>query len=450
MRLVIIGGDAAGMSAASQAKRLAPKTEVVVLEKTMDVSYGACGLPYKLPDGQNMEDLRAVSVDTFREERKIDVRLGHTAQKVQRQEKKVVGTADNGPFEVGYDRLIIAAGARVSHPPIFGLEELLGRGVFTLKTLEDGRKLKQALLGRPKTVTIIGGGYIGLEASEGFRQQGLQVRILEAMPQILPFLTEKMRDHVHSEAERQGIIIHEGTRLEKLQKSTSGEILVETSEGNWKTDIVLLATGIRPNSELAAEAGLQLGDQKSIAVDATLRTSDETIFAAGDCADALHGITGKSVWIPLALRANRTGKLAGGNALGRNDPAPPVMGTAVFKFFNLQIARTGLTFSEAKAAGYEPVAAEIQTPSRPHYYTGGGRLLVSLLADRQSRQLLGGVLVGSESAAHRVDTLAACLHAHQTVENLYEMDLAYAPPFSTAWSPFHTCASQLSKKLSSS
>jgi NADPH-dependent 2,4-dienoyl-CoA reductase/sulfur reductase-like enzyme len=453
MRFLIIGGDAAGMSAASQAKRIAPQTEVVVLEQTQDVSYGACGLPYKLPAGHDMEDLQAVSLERFVTERKIDVRLGHRVERILPDEHKVAGTSASGTsasgsFELTYDRLLIATGARVIRPPIPGLVELWGEGAYPLKTLQDGRDLKAALAAGPRSVVIIGGGYIGLEAAEGFSEAGLKVAVVEALPQILPFLPDRQRARVLDEAEAREVPVLLDTRVEHLRRDDAGgPIQVTTSAGELTADLVLVATGVRPNAELAAEAGIETAAAGSIAVDEHLNTSAPDVLAAGDCADAVHALSGASAWIPLALRANRAGKLAGANALGQRLSAPPVMGTAVFKFFELQIARTGLTEAEAAEVGFEPASASIVAPTRAHYVPGGGKLDLWLLADRQSHRLLGGTMVGPEGAAHKIDTVVACLHAGLTAEQLYEMDLAYAPPFGPSWSPLLTCASQLIKKL---
>ncbi len=448
MRLVIIGADAAGMSAASQAKRLDPAVDVIVLEQTTDVSYGACGLPYKLPDGHDMEDLQAITADEFRGKRNIDVRLQHEAERIDPGGHTVFGTSPGGPFELQYDRLLIATGARVSRPPIPGLDELWGQGVYALKTLQDGRLLKTALRQDPKSVVIVGAGYIGLEAAEGFHQQGLRVTIVEALPDILPFLPEQLRRRVYAEAAANQVPIHLATRVEGLERTPSGKITVHTSATDvLHTDLVLISTGVRPNSEIAAQAGLELGADRSIAVDEYLFTSSPDILAAGDCADATHGISNRSVWIPLALRANRAGKLAGGNALGQQLPAPPVMGSAIFRFFDLEIARTGLSPEEAAEAGFDAVSSAINARTRAGYIPGGGTLSVWLLADQASHRLLGGAMVGPESAAHRIDTVVAALHAGQTVEQLYAMDLSYQPCFGPSWSPLLTCASQLTKKL---
>ncbi|CRI63307.1 putative Coenzyme A disulfide reductase [Thiocapsa sp. KS1] len=447
MRVVIIGGVAAGMSGASQARRARPDAEILVLEKTQDVSYGACGLPYKLPPDTDMDDLLVISAQRFREERNIDVRLGHEVLRIDPSRREVGGRNAEGDFVLGYDKLIICTGARVWAPPIKGLDALWGQGAYPLKTIDDGRTIKAAMAADPpKRVVVIGAGYIGLEATENFREMGAEVTVVEALPEILPWLPETLRVRVLEEANARGVEMLPGTRVEAIERVGSG-IAVETSGARLEADLVLVATGVRPEAELAAAAGLALGAAGAIAVDAYLRTSDEHIYAAGDCADAIHAITRESVWFPLALRANRAGKLAGDNVFGLKRPAPPVLGTAVFKFFGLEVARTGLSSEEADAAGLDTATAEIVGSTRAGYYPGGGKLSVWLIGERKTRKLLGCCMVGPEAAAHKIDTAAAAIHAGMTAEQIYDMDLAYAPPFGPSWSPLLIAASQLSKAL---
>ncbi len=335
------------------------------------------------------------------------------------------------------------------------MKELWLDGVYPLKTLEDGRQLKAALVGqKPASALVIGGGYIGLEASENLHELGVQVTVVEAMPEILPFLPAPLRQRIYQEAETHGITIHRDTLVQGLSRGESGgdgedgKIRVATSRaGELTADLVLAATGVQPNSELAADAGLELAAAGSIAVNQFLQTTDPDILSAGDCADAHHGVSGRSVWFPLALRANRAGKLAGANAMGKSLPAPPVLGTAVFKFMGQEVARTGLSLDEAREEGLEVGEADILASTRAHYYPGGGKLSVWLLGEKGTGRLLGGAMVGTEGAAHKIDTVAAALHAGLTAEQLYNMDLAYAPPFGQSWSPLLIAASKLMKKL---
>ena len=445
MRLVVIGGDAAGMSAASEARRRASDAEIIVLEATDDVSYGACGLPYKLAEGASVEDLVIIPAERFRKERRLDVRLRHRATRLLPH--RVAGEGPDGPFELGYDRVVVATGARATVPPIPGLAELLGTRAFKLKTLADGRALKEALRADGlRRVAVVGAGYIGLEATEGLRQRGLEVTVLEALSDVLPGLPEPLRKRAHAEAARHGVVLRTGVRIEAVTATASG-VRLDTADGPHDVDVVLVATGVQPNAELAADAGIALGAAGSIAVDEQLRTSVSDVFAAGDCADARHAVTGQSVWIPLALRANRAGKAAGANALGGREKVPPVLGTAVFRFFGLEIARTGLSEGEARAAGFDVVAVVVSAATRPKYYPGGSELGISLLADRATGRLLGGSMVGPEQAAHRIDTVAAAIHAGLTASALQQMDLGYAPPFGPSWSPLLIAAGQLDKAL---
>jgi NADPH-dependent 2,4-dienoyl-CoA reductase/sulfur reductase-like enzyme len=447
MKLVIVGGVAAGMSAASQARRIDPATEILVLEKTQDVSYGACGLPYKLPPDERMEDLQVITAQRFRDERRIDVRLGHTVLAIDRAARQVVGRHADGDFRLAYDKLILCTGARVWSPPIAGLDDLWGQGAYPLKTLEDGRVLKAAVAAAPpKRAVVIGAGYIGLEATENLRALGAAVTVVEALPEILPWLPATLRGRVLDEAGRHGVELLTGTRVESIARQ-GRDLLVQTTQGTLTADLVLVATGVRPEAGLAADADLPLGAAGAIAVDDCLRTADADIYAAGDCADARHAVTGRSVWFPLALRANRSGKLAGENVFGRERRVPPVLGTAAFKFFGLEVARTGLSGDEAAPAGLDTVSIEVLASTRAGYYGGGGKLSVWLLGERHTRRLVGCCMVGPESAAHRIDTAAAAIQAGMTAEQLYDLDLAYAPPFGPSWSPLLVAASQLIKAL---
>jgi len=447
MKLVIVGGVAAGMSAASQARRIDPAAEILVLEKTQDVSYGACGLPYKLPPGERVEDLEVISAARFRDERRIDVRLGHRVLAIDRAGRAVVGHHADGDFRLTYDKLILCTGARVWTPPIAGLDDLWGRGAYPLKTLEDGRVLKAALeAAPPKRALVIGGGYIGLEATENLHVLGAAVTVVEALPEVLPWLPTALRERVLAEARGHGVELLTGTRVESIARQGQ-DLLVQTTQGTVATDLVLVATGVRPEAGLAAAAGLPLGAAGSIAVDECLRTADDFIYAAGDCADARHAVTGRSVWFPLALRANRSGKLAGENVCGRERRVPPVLGTAAFKFFGLEVARTGLSADEAAEAGLNTVSVEILASTRAGYYGGGGKLSVWLQGERGTRRVIGCCMVGPESAAHRIDTAAVAIHAGMTAEQVYDLDLAYAPPFGPSWSALLIAASQLIKAL---
>lgn len=448
MKLVIIGGDAAGMSAASQAKRQQKDADVIVFEKTKDVSYGACGLPYKLVEGTSMDELQVISAKAFIEKRGIDLRVEHEVLAIDPETKKVKGKNTAGDFEEGYDKLLIATGASVYFPTIKGLDELKGQGVFSLKTLEDGRRLRSYLDEHSvKDAVILGAGYIALETAENLVERGISVSMVKPREGFLRFLSKPLMERVVEEARLHHVELAFGETIEEIRLGDKGRIVVETSKDKRSVDLVVIATGVKPASQLAQDAGLALGAANEIQVNDHLQTSKPDIYAAGDCADAIHHVTQKPVWIPLALRANRAGKIAGMNMLGKEEKAPSVMGTAVFKFFDLEIATTGLSLNDAKDAGFDAVEKTIKSQTRAHYYPGGSDLLINIVADKKTRRILGASMIGKEAAAYKIDTVVTALYANLTVDDLYQLDLAYAPPFGPAWSGLLIAASQLAKDL---
>ena len=446
MTFVIIGGDAAGMSAASRAKRNRPDMEVVVLEKTRDVSYSACGMPYNIADAQrDIHDLVVRQAEVFRSKQGIDLRTGHTVETIDRQAKTVRGIADGGEsFEVAYDRLLIATGGRPGVPDMPGTDL---PGVMALKSLDDGRKLKAYLADHGvQKVVVIGMGYIGLEMVEALHARNIAVEMVKPGPVFLPWMADELAEVVRVEVQAHDVALHPGRAIHKIE--TNGDKLrVHCPDRLLEADMVLLAAGIQPNSELASRAGIETGVGNAIAVNRRLQTSDDAVYAAGDCADAYHVVTGEKTWIPLALRANRAGWAVADNVCGKHVELPGVAGTAVFKVFGLEVARTGLTLAEAAQAGFDPVAVTIKSRSRAHAHPGSATLHVHILGDRKSGRLLGAQMVGREGAAHRINAAAVALHASMSVADFAQTDLAYAPPFGPVWDPLLTAANQLLKKL---
>lgn len=446
MKFVVIGGDAAGMSGASRAKRNNPDLEVTVLEKTADVSYSACGMPYNLADpSREMDDLIVRHAHVFREKQGIDLRTGHEAKAIDRSSRKVFGTNEKGEdFEIPYDRLLIATGASPVKPRIPGVEN---PGVVVLKSLNHGRRIKEFIrTHRVKRAVIIGMGYIALEMCEALRALDIDVDMVKPRPAFLPWFNEELSSVTRDEVENHGVKMYPGQEVQRIE-AEDNSLRVVCSESNLDGQMVLVAIGIKPNSEIASEAGLELGPSNSIAVDRSVRTSDENIFSGGDCADAFHVVTGEKTWIPLALRANRAGWAAADNVTGKGVELQGVAGTAVFKVFDLQVARTGLNPGEAERAGFEPAEVVIKARSRAHSHPGNTDLWVQMVGDKKTGRLLGAQLVGKEGAAHRVNAPAVALHQHMSVEQFSQCDLAYAPPFSPVWDPMLTAANQLLKRM---
>jgi NADPH-dependent 2,4-dienoyl-CoA reductase/sulfur reductase-like enzyme len=367
-------------------------------------------------------------------------------EKVDRSAKKVQGNTRNAgeSFEVPYDKLLIATGARAIIPELPGFDQ---PGVMAVKTLEDGRRIKEFIKDRDvKKVVLVGMGYIALEMCEALRERGIQVAMVKPRPRFLPWLNESLADMVREEIEANDVKIHAGHDVLRIEECDEG-LKVVCSDLDLDCQMVLAAIGVTPCSELAEDAGLKLGPGEAIAVDSTLLTSDEHIYSAGDCADAYHVVTGQRTWIPLALRANRAGWAAADNAIGKRTEVQGVAGTAVFKTFDMEVARTGLSVAEAEKYGFEPAEVMIKSRSRAHAHPGSSTIGVQLVGDTKSGRLLGAQLVGKEGVAHRVNAPAVALHAKMTVEQFSQSDLAYAPPFGPTWDPMLTAANQLLKKI---
>jgi len=446
MRFVIIGGDAAGMSAASRARRNDPGMEIIVLEQGRDVSYSACNIPYNIADPRReMEDLVVRSARAFREKQGIDLRTGHRVEHIDRAGKTVAGrTAEGEPFTVAYDRLLIATGADPIKPPIEGMDL---SGVFVVKNLEHGRRIKTFLRDRQaKRAVIVGMGYIALEMAEALSERGLAVDLIKPRAGLLPWLDPALSQPVRELLVARGVGVHDGYPIERI--IAEGEQLrVIAGELRLEADVVIAAIGVTPNASLAREAGLDVSVGGSIAVDRGLRTSDWAIYAAGDCADSYHIVTGEKTWIPLALRANRAGWAVADNVCGQQVELPGVAGTAVFKVFAMQVARTGLNEAEARGAGFDPVRVQIRSKSRAGIYPGAQPVYVSMVGDRASGRLLGAQMTGIDQVAHRINAVAVALLAGMGVAEFSQSDLAYAPPFGPTWDPLLTAANQLVKQL---
>ncbi|MFW6297025.1 MAG: FAD-dependent oxidoreductase [Desulfosalsimonas sp.] len=442
---LVIGGDAAGMSAASRAGRNYPGLRTTVLEQTRDVSYSACGMPYNIakPD-RSVDDLVVRSAQVFREKQGINLLTGHRAESIDRKNRIVKATGPDGDIhKFSYDKLLIATGASPVIPDIPGIDL---PGVMPLKRLEHGRKLKNYLAeNRVKDAVIMGMGYIGMEMCEAFAELGINVKMASRgfLSGYNREIAAKVRDHL----EERGIELNESCVIKSI-KQDNGRLIANCGDVSLQGDVVLLGLGVVPNSSLAADAGLLLGVKDSIAVDRYMRTSDPDIFSAGDCADAYHVITGEKTWIPLALWANRGGWAVADNLNGNVTELDGVAGTSVFKVFDMEVARTGLNFDQAKNSGFSPAEVVIQGRTRAHAHPGAAPIWVNAVGDTITGRLLGMQIVSVEGAAHRINGPAVAIHSGMSVKTFAQCDLAYAPPFSPVWDPMLTAANQLIKKLS--
>ncbi len=435
------------MSAASRAKRHMPEMEVIVLEKTEDVSYSACGMPYNIADSaRDIDDLVVRTADVFRNKHGIDLFTGCCAEAIDVKNCSVTGTMGNyESFRFFYDRLLIATGGRPIIPDLPGFEQ---PGVIALKSLQDGRRIKNHIkVNNVKKAVIIGMGYVGLEMAEALRKRSIDVDMVKPGPDLLPWMPRELAAVVNQELDTNQVDLHLGCETTKIEKSDAC-LHVVCNDRTLTADMVIVAVGIDPNSQLAADAGIKTGVGNAIAVNRKLQTSEESVYAAGDCADAYHVVTGQKTWIPLALRANRAGWAVADHVCGKPTQLEGVAGTAVFKVFDLEVARTGLSLEESHRFGFDPVDVTIKSRSRAHAHPGTETIRVNLIGDKKSGRLLGTQMVGREGVAHRINAPAVALHNRMSVAAFAQTDLAYAPPFGPVWDPLLTAANQLLKKLS--
>jgi len=336
---------------------------------------------------------------------------------------------------VRYEHLVIATGARCDRAGIAGADQ---PHVFTLHTIQDAERIRAFLRERrPRRAVVIGAGYIGVEMADALRRNGLRVTVLERGPNALLRDDAEITGAVRRQLERHGVEL-------RCQVAVS---TIETDRvAGIPCDMVVLAAGFKPNSDLAAEAGVEIGPSGAIRASDRMETNLRGVFAAGDCAEVTHLVTGRPVSFPLGTTANKTGRVAGANAAGGRERFPGVVGTSIVGIFGMAFATTGLSAEQARAESFSPVAARIEALSRPAYY-GGRKTTVELVADRHTRRLLGGSVIGEEGAAGRINVIAAGLHAHLRVEDFEQLDLAYSPPFTPSWDPLLIAAQQLMKQV---
>ncbi|MEV1285626.1 FAD-dependent oxidoreductase [Micromonospora sp. NPDC049679] len=449
-RMIIVGGDAAGMSAGSQARRLRgpDELEIVAFERGHFTSYSACGIPYWISGlVDSPDDLIARDPETFRRKHAIDARVRHEVTAIDLDRREVVARAlDDGGREVRerFDTLMYAAGAVPIVPP---WEQDDVAGVFGVQTLDDGTALRAWLESepRPRQAVVVGGGYIGVEMAEALIRRGLSVTLVERAPQPMSTVDPDMGAMVRDALCGLGIDVRTGVSVTGIAERDGRVRAVGTDAGELPADVVVLGLGVRPNTGLAAEAGLPIGVTGGIRTDLRMRVvglpgpEDDPgtagIWAAGDCVETVHRVTGQPVHIPLGTHANKQGRVAGINIGGGYATFPGVVGTAVTKVCDLEVARTGLRERDAAQAGYAYVTATIESNNRAGYFPGAAPMTVKLIAEQRTGLLLGAQIVGRSEAAKRIDTLAVALWNRMTVADMTALDLGYAPPYAPVWDP---------------
>ena len=436
---MVIGGDAAGMSAASQARRRLKKDklEIVAFEKGHFTSYSACGIPYWIGGAVEDRDLLVAREPAAFRALDIDVRMRHEVLAIDLDKREVVARDLSGGGEVreGFDQLVYATGAVPVTPD---WARISGGGVFGVQTLDDGSAIHAWLDSDPKPqrAVVIGGGYIGVEMAEAMVRRGLDVVLLEKSAQPMSTVDPDMGRRVAEAIRGLGIEVHTDAHVQGIE-TTNGRVSALVTPGRTlPADIVVLGLGVRPNTALAAAAGLPLGVTGGLPTDLRMRVlGADGVWAAGDCVQSVHRMTGQPIHAPLGTHANKQGRVAGINIGGGYATFPGVIGTAVTKVCDLEVARTGLTEKEATKAGYAFVTASVDSTSRAGYYPGASSMTIKLVAEKRTGLLLGGQIVGRQEAAKRIDALAIAVWNRMTVEEMTALDLSYAPPFSPVWDP---------------
>lgn len=448
MKILIIGGVAAGTKAAAKLKRENQEYDVQILTKSAEISYAGCGLPYYV--GSVIEDREQLIVNTpesFAKQTGVKVSTETEVTHIDRVQKTVtaINRKTNESSTYAYDKLIIASGASPVTPPIDGIHL---KNVFYMRTPEDAITLRETLeTAGIKRAVIAGAGFIGLEVAENLVSKGVRVSVIDMAEQILPGFDTEFAGYIENHLADHGIMSFTGTRLEAILGTDKVE-KVQTFKRTMKADAVILSIGIRANTEFLADTGIELMPNKTIKVNAYLQTNDEDIYAIGDCASVTNAITQEHTWSPMGSSANIEGRIAAQNISGKKRSYHGVLGTGVCKLPELNIGKTGLSEAAAIAAGKDVVSVTSVVDDKAHYYPGASTFIVKMIADKATHELLGLQAAGKGAVDKMVDIAATAISLHADLEALENMDLAYAPPFSTAIHPFSQTVNILQNKLS--
>jgi len=456
MKVVIIGGVATGPKAAARLRRLNPRAEITIVEQGKIISYAGCGMPYFV--GGDVDSFRSLNTTTagilrdaafFRNVKDVKVLDGTLARAIDRKNKTVTavhGETGESVF-LPYDTLVLATGGQ---PIPLSVEGANLNRVFRLWRPEDAISLRQVAMTEDlKTAVIIGGGLIGLEMAETLTRWGIHVTIMEMMPNILPGLLDaEVAAYLERYLRSEGVDVFTGMRVMSLVGDGGGNVTKVLTQGqDIPSDLVLIATGVRPNTTLARDGGLEIGKTGGIVVNEYLQTSDPEIYAGGDCVENVHLITGRKVFVPLGSTANKHGRVIANNIMGHRERFKGILGTGVVKVFDCNVGKTGLTEREAREAGLDVVTTLAPAMDSAHYHPNHKPLLLKLIADRNTKKLVGLQAVGLGDAVKRVDVMATALTFEATVDELPALDLGYAPPYSTAVDIAAHAANVLSNKI---
>lgn len=436
MKILIIGSVAAGTSVAAKARRNSEENEIVIYDKDTDISYAVCGIPYviggEIPD---FEELTPRDAKWFKKRYNVDIFTSHEVIAINHEKKEISGknliTGDL--FTDNYDLLVFATGSTPKAPDAF--EESNFSNVFQVKNIDSGKKIKSFIENRkPTTAVVVGAGYIGLEVAEQLKERGIKVIILQRGKHPMSHLDWDMSIRIEDEMVKQGIDFRPEETIQSLVGDTQLDEVITNKGTKLSADMYILATGVRPNVALAQSIGVKLGKAGAIATDNTLQTNIPDVYAVGDVAESFHVITGKPIYRPLASTANKMGRIAGDAMTGGQLRFQGVLGTGILRFFDLTIAQTGLTEKEALAEGYEVAVLSNIKPDKPDYMHGK-EMVIKAVADKLTHRILGVQIIGPQGVDKRIDVFASTITLGVTAEDLFHMDLAYAPPFSTTKDP---------------
>lgn len=446
LKIVIVGSVAAGTSAAAKARRNTETARITVYERDHDISYSGCGLPYFVGgEVDDIDELTPRDPAWFKDRYDVDVRTGHEVTAVDTEARTVTvrDLATGRTFVDTYDELVLATGVRAIVPPVPGAGST---GVFSVRTPTDARAIRAWIedgesRGRPvEHAVVVGGGYIGLEMTEQLTARGLAVTVVEAaehtMPRMDADMSARVDDEVRKHVRERGGDLLLSTKVTGITSDDGGVTGVDVEGGHLDAELVIVSVGVRPNTELAEQAGVRIGPTGAVAVDRRLRTSVEHVWAVGDVAESFHVITGEPVWVPLGSTANKMGRIAGDSMTGGPLEHRGILGTSIVRVFDLGVAQTGFTEAQARAAGYDVEVLHNIKPDRPEYL-GGRPLVVKAVADRATGRLLGAQAIGASGADKRIDVLATAITFGADVADLFHLDLAYSPTYATTKDPVH-------------
>lgn len=447
--LVVIGGVAAGTKVAAKVRREDDKRDITIFTMDKHISYAGCGLPYYIGDEiKTQAELLVNTPDDFKDKFNIDVQIMHKVTKINSVNKEitVLNMVDNTEKQVSYDDLVIATGAAPFQLPIDGIEL---NNIFNLRTVSDAVTIKEKIdSGMVKKALIVGGGLIGIEAAENLIKRGIEVTVIELFDHILGLIDKDIACIAESHCIDKGVNVITSDAIIRFESDLEGNVSKAISKNHsFEVDLVLVTVGVKPNTNLAIEAGVELGVTKAIKVDKKMKTNIPNIYAAGDCVESNHIITGIPVWSPLGSVANKQGRVAAINLIGGDAEFEGVLGSVIVKVFDLTVCKTGLSEKEAKAQSIDYVTAKVTGKDVAGYYPGAKSLTIKLIANKETRELIGCEIVGDGKADKRIDVAAMAITSGMKVDDFINADLAYAPPYSPAIDPIQVAASMLLSKF---